>query len=258
MPSLLVIRLHPVEPISGNDFFINYLAGLTITAFEISFNNQAGSQIGQAQYLPPNDPATRIVQHFDGNTPKAIATAVIEIPDPPVGGEYRTADVRLVITRNGNEIAHKPIYYNVPVVLGTIPVDPNEFPQLEPISLHLALPSSAQPSPTVVLSEDGTAPNFANLRTAVEAVLSAEPPDSPTESIATLTAAQCRHIAYEIIWERMAYPLPKPKSSLEEIYTGPLDADSDEERDLVGCVTLLANAPNNQTRRKSGFTELED
>lgn len=66
MPSLLVIRLHPVEPISGDDF-TNYLDGLTITAFEISFNNQAGTQIGQAQYLPPNDPATRIVQHKGGD-----------------------------------------------------------------------------------------------------------------------------------------------------------------------------------------------
>jgi hypothetical protein len=249
MPSLLVIRLHPVEPIPGADF-TSYLNGLTIRALDISFNNQAGSPIGQAQYLPlppnplgilqpPLDPNTRIVQHYAiprdnplaGLQPQAVATAIIidPRPDPPAGGEYRTADIRLVITRNGNEIAHKPIYYNVPVATTPIPADPNAFPGLQPISLHLALPSSAQPSPTVILPEDGTAPNFAVLRTAVETVLNADPGN--TTGIADLTAAQCRHIAYEIIWDRMAYPIPLPKRSLEEIYTGPQASDSDDERD---------------------------
>jgi hypothetical protein len=255
MPSLLVIRLHPVEPIPGDDF-TSYLTGLSITAHDLSFTDPTGAAapaLGPATYiaptLPPSpapvppipnqDPNNRITQHFS-ITPNpltgdfsrsffAIATAVIEIPDPPAGGEYRTADVRLVITRNGNEIAHKPVYYNVPVAPASIPADPNDFPGLQPISLHLALPSSAQPSPTVILPEDGTAPNFTALRTAVETVLNADPGN--TTGIADLTAAQCRHIAYEIIWDRMAYPIPLPKRSLEEIYTGPQASDSDDERD---------------------------
>ncbi|MCY7282514.1 MAG: insecticidal toxin complex protein, partial [Cyanobacteria bacterium CAN_BIN43] len=255
MPSLLVIRLHPVEPITGNAF-TSYLNGLSIAAHDLSFTDPTGAAtpaLGPATYiapttLPPSpspdptpvqDPDTRIVQHF-GITPgglpgdfvrsfSAVATAVIQIPDPPAGGEYRTADVRLVITRNGNEIAHKPIYYNVPVAPAPIPADPNAFPGLQPISLHLALPSSASASPTVVLPEDGTSPNFANLRTAVETVLNADP--GSTAEIATLNSAQCRHIAYEIIWDRMAYPIPLPKRSLEDIYTGPQASDSDDERD---------------------------
>lgn len=255
MPSLLVIRLHPIEPITGDEF-TNYLNGLSITAHDLSFADPTGATtpaLGPATYiaptaLPPSpsldptpvqDPDSRIVQHFS-ITPgallgdfvrnfSAVATAVIQIPDPPAGGEYRTADVRLVITRNGNEIAHKPIYYNVPVASAPIPADPNNFPGLQPISLHLALPSSAQPSPTVILPEDGTAPNFAVLRTAVETVLNADP--GSTAGIADLDPAHCRHIAYEIIWDRMAYPLPLPKRSLEEIYTGPQASDSDDERD---------------------------
>jgi hypothetical protein len=85
------------------------------------------------------------------------------------------------------------------------------------------------------LPEDGTSPNFANLRTAVEAVLNADP--GSTAGIANLTAAQCRHIAYEIIWDREAYPLPVPRKvsltnqDLERIYTGPQTSDSDDERD---------------------------
>ncbi|MGH8652068.1 MAG: hypothetical protein ACREYE_07745 [Gammaproteobacteria bacterium] len=112
--------------------FSEYLTGLSIAAHEVSFNNPAGSgpAFGTAVYiaptLPPSpspnptpvqDPANRITQHFSlpflgggdfGRIFSAVATAVIEIPDPPAGGEFRTADVRVVITRNGNDIVHKP------------------------------------------------------------------------------------------------------------------------------------------------------
>lgn len=283
MPSLLIIRLHPVEPITG-DAFTSYLNGLSIAAHDASFNNPTGSgaAFGTATYIAPTlpaspsvnpapvqDPNNRITQHFSltpsppippsliplsARSFSAIATAVIQIPDPPAGGEYRTADIRLEITRGGNEIAHKPIYYNVPVAPAPIPADPNAFPGLQPISLHLALPSSAQPSATVLLPENGTAPNFANLRTAVEAVLSADP--GSTAGIAALTAAQCRHIAYEIIWDRMAYPLPLPKRSLEEIYTGPQASDSDDERDrriFEGDILTYYNKHNTEAERLKTF-----
>jgi hypothetical protein len=207
MPSLLVIRLHPVEPITGADF-TSYLNGLSITAHEVSFADPAGTgpAFGTAAYiaptLPPSpspDPSpvpnlnTRITQHF-GIKPIplstnfereffAVATAVIQIPDPPAGGEYRTADVRLEIKRGTNTIVHKQIYYNVSVAPAPIPPNPNVFPALQPISLHLALSSPGQVSPVVVVPEDGTAPHFADLRTAVEKVLNADPaaqPRSPT------------------------------------------------------------------------------
>jgi hypothetical protein len=234
MPTLLIIRLHPVEPTTGDDF-TSYLNGLSIAAHEVSFSDPDGSAsaFGTAAYiaptLPPSpspnptpiqDPNSRVTQHFEivsagiglfARNFFAVATAVIEIPDPPAGGEYRTADVRLEITRNTNEIVHQQIYYNVPVAPAPIPADPNGFPGLQPISLHLAIPSGEQASPTVILPEDGTAPNFTTLRTAVEDVLNAEP--GSTTGIANLTREQCRHIAYEIIWDRMAYPLPVPKRS---------------------------------------------
>ncbi|MDZ7363649.1 MAG: insecticidal toxin complex protein [candidate division KSB1 bacterium] len=254
MPSLLVIRLHPVEPISGDDF-TSYLNGLSIAAHEVSFNDPTGSgpAFSTAPYIAPtlppspspnpipiHDPNNRITQHFRidpvpltgdfARTFFAVATAVIEIPTPPAGGEYRTADVRLVITRGGGEIVHKQIYYNVPVAPAPMPADPNNFPGLQPTSLHLALPSPGQQlSETVIVPEDGTAPNFEKLRTAVENVLNAEP--GHTTGIADLAYDKCRHIAYEIIWDRMAYPLPKPKRPLETIYTGPHGATSDEELD---------------------------
>jgi hypothetical protein len=251
--SFLVIRIHPVEPVSGDDFK-DYLDGLTITAFDISFNNpEDGVQIGNpAQYISPTDqdnppdqdnplipnPNTQIVQHHVGLKLKAVATAVIEIPDPPDGEEhYLNPDVRLDITRNGNEIAHNQNYYNVPVAPVSIfpnPQDPNEFQELQPTSLYLALPPSEQSSPTEILPEDGTAPTFRDLLKAVDDVVKTEEDgteEERKEKIANLTLDQCRHIAYEIIWNRNAYPLPEPKQNLEQIYTGPQDADDDEERD---------------------------
>jgi hypothetical protein len=245
MPTLLVIRLHPAEPVTG-DAFTSYLTGLTIAAHELSFSDPAASAaaFGTASYLAPqnlgslpplHDPNTRIIQHFGPNFDGlpidvlyAVGTAVIEIPDPPAGGEFRSADIRLVLTRGG-DITHKQRYFNVPVAPAPLPADPTDYQSL-PVSLHLALPAPGQQvGQTVVVPEDGSAPNFNQLRTAVEQVLLDEP--GTTNGIADLTLEQCRHIAYEIIWDRLAFPLPTPNRPLDAIYTGPQDADSDDERD---------------------------
>jgi hypothetical protein len=137
------------------------------------------------------------------------------------------------------ELVHKQFYYNVPVSEGDLPDNPNDFPTIPDdsgnpiISLHLALSSPGQASATAILPEDGTAPNFDVLKEEVEKVLEAEPGDTTEDQnlIANLTREQSRHIAYEIIWDRMAYPLPVPKSPLDDIYTGPLTDSSDLSRD---------------------------
>jgi len=287
MPSRLIIRLHPVEPITA-DVFTDYLIGLSIAAHEVSFNDPGGSgpAFGSATYiaptilppatgssvadvLPTQDPDSRITQHFQiaGPAPftgifertfQAVATAVIEIPTPPPGGEYQTADVRLEITRGVNDIVHKQIYYNVPVRAGGLPAapDPNEFPSWPETSLHLALPAAGQQlSQSVVVPEDGTAPNFGNLRTAVENVLNAEPGN--LADIANLTLKQCRHIAYEIIWDRNAYPLPGPtRSSLEQMYTGPQSSSDQDEIDRLtfeGDLLTYYIKHNNEAERLANF-----
>ncbi len=290
MPSLLVIRLHPVEPITG-DVFSGYLTDLSIAAHEVSFADPDGNgpAFGTAAYIAPalpvspaavapvpnHDPANRIAQHFnivdidpgpgalfDRNF-FAVATAVIEIPDPPPGGEFNTADVRLVISRGGNDIVHKQIYFNVPMAPAPIPGDPNSFTTLQPISLHLALPSPGQQlGNNISVPEDGTAPNFQNLRTAVETVLAAEP--GSITGIADLTRDECKHIAYEIIWDRMAYPLPVPKGNsvaeqsdrFNHMYTGPQGADSDDERDrrlFEGDLLIYYVKHNNEAERLANF-----
>ena len=240
MTTLLVIRLVPEKAVPADDF-TKMLDGLTIEAHELSFADPDGqaAAVGSATYiapgLPPSpapvlqdvapqpDPNTRITQHFavvnlplvpnHARVMKSVATAVIELPDPAAGGEYGTADVRLVITRNGSDVVHKRRYYNVPVSSQALPGSPNDYPGLEPdvpedraASLYLPLPApNAAGGPTVVVPEDGAAPAYQSLRTAVETVLDAEPGN--LDGLADLTLKQARHVAREIVWDQRGAPL---------------------------------------------------
>ncbi|PFJ40214.1 insecticidal toxin complex protein [Priestia megaterium] len=255
MSSLLVIRLYPKEPVSAKKF-TSYLKGLKIAAHEISFKNPDGRTPAYepAPYIEPihkpievspdptpiQNPDSKIIQHFKITphpTPSppalkfrqdfSIATAVIVI-DPPSEGEYNTADILLKITRNGEDIVPKQVYYNVPLTSGNLPSNPNKYQTLTVTSLYLSLPApEEQLHPAFTLLEEGTVPNFMALRTAVENVLTKEP--GRIDEIANLDLDKCRHIAYEIIWDRNAYPLPVPHSELEKLYTDPDSANSNAE-----------------------------
>lgn len=252
---LIILRLIPKEPVSAEDF-AGYLNGLSIAVHELSLADPGGTgaALGSADYLAPTlpvspggdvtpdpDPNTRVTQHFRidpdpvsgfERTMFAVATAVIEVPAAAAGTEHETRDIRLVVTRNGTELVHRRRYFNVPMSTAALPADPNDFAGLEPVSLHLSLPAPGQATgPGVTVPEDGTAPAFAALRAAVEDVLSDEP--GTLAGIADLTLADARHVAREIVWDRAAFPLPVPNRSLEQIYTGPHSAGSDEERDRL-------------------------
>jgi hypothetical protein len=206
--------------------------------------------IGSAQFLPladlsrPDltDPNTRIVQHFifqplplPGHFDLLSgATAVIE--DLTVLPEHATRDLRLEITRGaGAELVHREVYYNVPVSPAGLPGDPALFPNLTPTSLHLAIPAAglgvnSVTDAIVELPADGTPPNFADLLGAMNVVLGNDPGGAP--SIANLTPQQCRHIAYEIAWNRSQHPLPdRNKLLLEDIYTAPDDGNDKQDRE---------------------------
>ncbi len=273
MAQLIIIRLHPIEPISAEEF-TEYLNDLSITAYELSYDDPTGRDHPgwTAKYYPPSfppsmadppidlptgfsyylnpevsplqDDRSRIVQHYrvrhwDTAPPLvrvfsidnyAVATAVIEIDDPSPHSEYQTVDLRLSILRGENELVHNRVYYNVDVVSGSLPDDLNELKDESVVSLHLALtPLGQQLGPNSLVPEDGTPPDYAILLREIERVLAVEPGD--LSAIANLSWNQCRHIANEIIWNREAYPLPVPGSSLEQMYTGPNESDSEEEQD---------------------------
>src|SRR5215475_822106 len=90
MPQVILVRLVPMKPTSGADFS-NYLANLSIRAFDLSFGNTAdGTLVGQAQGAwvpnvginatgPAFTPATqRILQHFS-----VYPVQVNPLPAPP-------------------------------------------------------------------------------------------------------------------------------------------------------------------------------
>src|SRR6266851_1801583 len=138
MANLIIIRLHPVNPIKGDDFTA-YLNNLTIKAFDLSFaNGTTGDLIGQANgvWTPPLDPtdpalhdiditAKQLIQHYSIITInpgppiiqetvlEAVATAVIRINPPAGHPEYQTSDVRLEITNNGKNIADQNLDFNM-------------------------------------------------------------------------------------------------------------------------------------------------
>ncbi|TFG40394.1 MAG: insecticidal toxin complex protein, partial [Candidatus Aminicenantes bacterium] len=250
MTTLIVIRLHPVEPIEGSEF-TDYLNDLVITAYDASFDHPEGEKIGEAKYLPtilPN-PLNRISQHIKITIPPlpappiidllAVATAVIEVPDGLA--EYMTRDIRLVITRGGKEIINRIVHYNVPEIpLVPLPL-PNQMEETFPIpysnlqnaGIYLALPVPAiglDPSVAYVdLPADGQAPKFDDLMEAINLVLAKDPDtaNADLEHLSPLTPAQSRHVAAEIAWNRTLYPPPDLPRSLEKMYTKP-DGDSDE------------------------------
>ena len=250
--ALIVLRLVPTESVSPGDF-LAALNNLSIEAFELSFTNPEGTPLTPATFLPPTNipvspgpaptptqnPATRLVQHFKvfplglglfSRDDYAVATAVIEIP---AGPEYKTADLSFRITRGGGDIIHHQRYYNVPINSGALPA-PGNFQALMPVSLHLPLPlQGVQLNPAtdafVNMPADGTPPNYEDLLGAVQTVLNADPTGPVV--IADMTLEKCRHISYEIVWNRSLYPIPDPLRSLEEMYTGPHPIDSAEERD---------------------------
>lgn len=257
MADLIIGKLHPTEPVTA-DVFRQALAGLTITAFDLTVNNSTdGVQIGIASGLAdahvplggidPTDSSvditqTQIIQHFHdspgplGTTIRAlqsVATAVI-VANPPAGHpEYLNAtnyDLRLKISRNGSDIIDQTIDFNV--VVSTMPIlstDQNDYISL-PATAYAAIPAVSG-NITLQVPQDGTAPAFDKLVAAVDAVLAKDPADGVAfKDRDQLTAAQSQQIAAEIVWDRTVYPPPVEPRPLAQMYTAPTDSDSDTDR----------------------------
>ena len=266
MALLIVLRLHPVEPVDGVAF-TSYLEGLSIKVWDLATGSPLeGVVVGTAAYVAPPDPNvpwdpdpnTRIVQHFSPPFPaplrQAVATAVVEALEPPGHLEHATNDLRLEITRGGGSIVHRQVYFNVPHVDGDL--DPNNFPGFAP-SLYLALPAVALDGADFFdLPADGTPPQFDGLVDAVKKVLGNDPGDA--NALASLTAQQARHVAYEIVWNRTLRPLPELPvgESLEAMYTGKKpDSDAAEQarKKFEGEQQAYYATGNAEAERLAGF-----
>lgn len=208
MANIIIIRLHPDTPVAGTDF-TNYLAGLTITAYDISYAHAKPdpatlTQIGQAKYLGSGDPnfsditKNKIQQHaaqitfllpatlvdVTAGTPESVATAMIEITGELAGyTEYpgpapSSPDLLLQISRGGTTITEKTLYYNVVVQNAPLPATSEgilaSFGDPSKTALYLPLPAPTG-NLLSVLPSDGSAPNFTALDNAVKRVLAADP-----------------------------------------------------------------------------------
>jgi hypothetical protein len=247
--SLIILRLCPKTPTDGTSF-TGYLTGLSITVSDMSVKNPEGKSnpIGTAFYDPAN-PASTIVQHFMPTLPPgqlaAVATAAIVVTTPPGYPEYDTSDLRLAITREtptGTEtLVDANLDYNVAVDTSQpLPAlgDAAGYASLGPTALYLALPPGGAALGAhrayVDIPNDGSPPNYDQLYNAVVTVLKSDPGAQPDMDalIRSLTVAQCRHVAAEIVWNRKLSPLPAPppSDSLEQYYTAPGSSNFDDQR----------------------------
>jgi hypothetical protein len=231
--SVIVIRLHPEKPTSGADF-TSYLQGLRIEVGDRSFADpdakKPAALLGSAVY-DITDPASTIVQHNDTVAPfleGSVATAAIEVPTP-AAGEYLGRDLVLTITRtvagDTTPVTMKDFNFNVGLAPGALPVpDPVAYAALDPVAVYVALPAPlvGLPAGTTFLSvpTDGTPPPYDAVLKAMQTVVAKDPgPGSPPD-LAALTPVQCRHIAREIVYNRILEPLPEPTKPLEDLYRG--------------------------------------
>ncbi|MEL6303829.1 MAG: hypothetical protein AAFQ20_03470 [Bacteroidota bacterium] len=251
--ALIVIKIVPKKPQTAAAFK-EALDGLEVKAFDFSFNNPQGAEIGSARYIAPDvgtnpnpgpnpvpipDTDTRIVQHFtiSGIAPNkirkdfAIATALIEVP---AGPEYKSPDLRLEITRSGGQINHESFYFNVPVAPNAMPGNRNNFQSdnIKPISIYLPIPPKGQqldPNDAYVETEaDGTPPNYQDVLDAINIVVADDP--RGLIDLKTLTEEQSEHIANEIAWNETIHPTPQSSNNeLEEYYTTGHGNDQDDE-----------------------------
>ena len=254
MPGLIVIRVVPESSIDANTFtsYLSALGGLQITAFDLSFNDpSSGQNVGTASYVAPTALPTPtapvplpapppveaqypagitngVIQQYDLEPPtlfdsgyfqlESVATAVIQVAAPSA-----LENLRLVVTW-GSGAGARPLpvtldYYDVALVPGPSPADPNQWAALAP-SLFLSIP--APPTATGVsltLPADGTPPPFDTLLTAVQQALNLDPGGAPP-NLGALTPDQCRNMAYEIVWSQQP-ALPVPPDPVEDLYTNP-------------------------------------
>ncbi|KAH8598521.1 hypothetical protein B0O99DRAFT_669787 [Bisporella sp. PMI_857] len=193
--------------------------------------------------------------------PHSVATAVIVVEPPPPGEddfEYDSSDLRIVITRNNKVLKGFPtLEFNAPVrtIAGDLPTDPQTYIDLDydlandpgrTNPLYRASYCFIPPKPNatgnravVEISDDGVTPVLSSLISGVNEVLAADhtstKPGEKTslqERTNPLTNLQCKQVAKELIYDRIIYPLPKPKNkTLEDMYKDPdVDVSHDQDR----------------------------
>lgn len=250
----LVVVLHPPKVIASGLDFEKDLHQLTVTAYQVDFNNPSTLpapphlKIGSAVYKTANDPNNTIypLTNTLGTQLYSAAVAVIDI-DPAILSKYTSpqslVNVALDVTRNGKKLREDDPDYDVQL-WGTT-TTPYAVPATSAlgingtsltldgsltggvVGLYLPLPDpsfdAGSGNTYLVPSQDGNPPSFSDLGAAVNAILAEDPTgkSNPTD----LTPPQCLHIARELVSNRYADPLPTPPKTVAQLYTTGSDDD---------------------------------
>ena len=176
--------------------------------------------------------STEIVQHtealplfwgflfgeFYAVVPAAAATVVL----PLTGTQPAYLDVRVKAVRLGTDIPDSTTYYNVTVTNADVP-GPEVYQSIpaSETSLYLALPPPPNAAAILLdIPSDGTPPDFSTLLGNMTTALTNDPINGVTPATLVNSSANCRRIAYDIVWSYQN-SLPAPPDPLESLYTNP-------------------------------------
>jgi hypothetical protein len=267
MPNSLVIGLYPTAPITGAEF-TNYLSHLSITAYEVDFENPTPVpdanhlKIGTATFnVPPQPDSIFQLEIIPKNPPPLIelgAAAAAIIPLPAGMNKYLAPEslinVVLDVRRDGVHLVDHSINYDV-ALANVVP-----GPSLDGVGLYLALEDpqvtpGAGPNTFLVPPPDGSPPPYDTLDAAIIAILAEDPGGLNQDQLSNLSAADCLHIARELVSNRAARPLPAPPSGadLGQLYTSDGSGTDQDRAQFQGGLLAYYNQINGDAIRMAGF-----
>ena len=179
--------------------------------------------------------------------PSSVATAVIPLNSAPQLPDY--LDIKIRATRGSEVIPLNNTYHNVKVSTDKIPDTPDQYQGIaaSSTSLYLALPPQPGTNPiSLEIPDDGSAPPFDILYTAIETALTNDPLAGATISTLVGSPTECARIAYDIIWSYQN-TLPAPPDPLESLYTNPPNPGGG------GTISTKDNTSNNYEQDRQKF-----
>ena len=179
--------------------------------------------------------------------PASVATAIIPLNQASELPDY--LDIKIRATRGSEVIPLNNTYHNVKVSTDKIPATPDQYQAIatSSTSLYLALPPQPGTNPiSLEIPDDGSAPPFDVLRTAIETALANDPLADATISTLVGSPTECTRVAYDIIWSYQN-TLPAPPDPLESLYTNPPNPGGG------GTISTQSNTSNNYEQDRQKF-----
>jgi hypothetical protein len=207
MAGLIVVQIVPDAPVDPVTFQTDYLTGLKVEAFDLSFATvnatPPGASVGSASFIPPNPsgvsssgvaPPTYpagvtngIIQQVDfvflsflGSFDfESVAVAIIDVSGAATKGNFR-----LEVSKAGKSLVTVPDLYDCTLVLGPVPnpatfastaTDPNQISSWAALTPQAYVSIPAASNTVLKLPQDGTPPPFDPLMAAVQGVLGVDP-----------------------------------------------------------------------------------